>query len=35
MDLPVAFPTHGDEVFLGIIAQFAARHDVMNFQSLS
>jgi hypothetical protein len=31
MDLPVAFPTKSDEVFFNIIAQFAARCNVVDF----
>jgi len=31
MDLAVAFPTEGDEVFFSIIAQLTARRNVVNF----
>jgi hypothetical protein len=32
MDLPVTLPTESDEVFFDIIAQFASRGNVVNFQ---
>jgi hypothetical protein len=32
MDLPVAFPTEGDEVLLGIVPQLTSRSDVVDFQ---
>ena len=33
MDLAVAFPTEGDEIFLGIMAESTSGYDVVNFQS--
>jgi hypothetical protein len=33
MNLPVTFPTEGDEVFFNIMAQLTSRRDVVNFQS--
>ena len=33
MDLATTFPTEGDEILLGIMAQPASRHDMANFQS--
>jgi hypothetical protein len=33
MDLSVAFPTQGDQIVFGIMAQLASAHNVVNFQS--
>jgi hypothetical protein len=33
MDLAVAFPSKGDEIFFSIMAKSTSRRDVVNFQS--
>jgi len=35
MDLAMAFPTEGDNVFLSIGAELASRCNVVNFQTTS
>jgi len=32
MNLPVTFPTDGDEIFFSIMAQLTSRRNVVNFQ---
>ena len=33
MDLAVAFPTQGDEILFGVMAQPTSGHDVVHFES--
>ena len=33
MDLPVAFPTQGDEILFSVMAQPTSGHDVVHFES--
>jgi hypothetical protein len=33
VDLPVAFPTEGDEILFRIIAELTSGRDVVNFKS--
>jgi hypothetical protein len=35
MDLPVAFPTEGDEVLFSVMAELTPGRDVVNFESLT